>query len=266
MPRDRHRTLGYLLEHVTPEPLDGLHWCSIRLDSGSWLVCAARIVDLRSLPPHTLLLGPESIPEHLSVPNHADIANNLNLLTGNFEPKAVHSQRARWNTILACVLFSVSVFLAIGLERRAIAARRTTEVSRNAALALYDAVLGPSTIPGANRHHLLVGELRKLERTRPGESSDTAAIGSARLTGAVLAAWPTENTIRAESLIVSSGSVRISALFPDNDAVSRFEQHWRERNEWSMQSPRITTQRDGVRLAATLTVIPRATQPDGATP
>lgn len=249
-PRDRHRTLGYLLEHVAPEPLDAMHWAAVRTASGAWLVCAAPTEALRAVSDQVLTLTPESAPDHFGI--DASAAEGLNLLTGEFEPTVVRKQRSRVAYLAAGILLALGVTAAIGLERRTAAARQATAEARRAVASIYDTVLGPTSVPNSNRHHLLVGELRKLERTRTGAREQVPIAEAPAVLTSVLSAWPVESNMRVESLAIGPDGVRVTAVFPNNEAAGGFEQHWRQHPGWAMRSPRLTSQREGVRLTAAL--------------
>jgi hypothetical protein len=238
--------LGYLFESHLPVPIESVHAVYLRLGQGRALACALSD-DAFAEHRDALTLGPASLQAFLS--GLAD-PEELNLLTGPWEPARVRGARRRWR---ASVALGVSVLIALGAwgaERR-VGAWNSRRAEAHAAIDAIHAEVLPAdgAVSRAPAPVAFTAELRTLRRTRSGADAPPVSRDAAVTLAALCDAWPPEVEARVETLAVSHDAVRIGALMPSRDAARRLAAAvGRFAPGWSMSQPELGALREGVRL------------------
>lgn len=245
----RRRGLGYLFESVLPVPIETLHAVYLVLDDGRVLACG---MDRGALAEHegALILGPESIPACVGATECVEAAA-INLLLGEFEPRAVHMARRGTVLLIACTVLGCGLAVLAGQVRRA---SRWQQIARTAAettTALYNQILPPSksALPPAAR---LTAELRSLDRTRSGTP---AADGPREITptlATLLASWPADLHARTDSLTAAAGSITLTVRLPEQADAERLERELRPPPGWRMGQPNVQRDREGLTVRVRL--------------
>jgi len=239
----RKRGLGFLFESVLPVPVESVHAVYLPLGEGRVLACGMDR-PLISEWEGALVLGPAALPEFVRTPGAPDAAV-INLLVGEFEPRAVRRARRRV-TLLACAaLLACALAVGWGQSRRAAHWREISELLAQATAGVYEQVLPASTgsVPPAAR---LTAELRALDRTRGDAPSSQGPREIAPTLAAMLATWPTDLPASTESLSAAAGALTLTVRLPDEASAERLERELKPPPGWRVSQPNVQRERDGL--------------------
>lgn len=230
------------LEEQVPVPMSHLHAVCTPAPGGALLVCAARRDDLSALDPATLSLAPSHMPPFLDAPTLT-----LNLLVGEFEPRAIRSARRRTRVLAAAALLACSALVTVGLYRRTLQWR----VEANAAASAAGS-LAMAAVPGGDPAsiHLELARLRSAAASPLPPGQDAAPI-----LAALLAGWPRAVACRTQSISVSSTGASIAAAIEGDPGT--FLNALRPPPGWTMEEPRLNTVDRTSRLAIHFRPAPR---------
>jgi len=260
--------LSYLFDAFLPLPVESLQVMYHRIAPNSYLACGIEktiLSDFIKDHPDTLILTPETIPacitESISKDSlsHSTIqADSINLLTGEFEPRQISSQRRSYLMNLAVAILLSGIFIIIGLERRRAVLVSQGEQVSSAQTAIYQHVLNPagSMNPSLNQSTTnpvsqlaaarFTGELRRLRQTRQVNSSslstaqvDASGPPAAETLNRLFAAWPVNHNLhmQTETISVTESALTIIGTLPTPDQAQQFSadlksfdpKHWRAR-------------------------------------
>ncbi len=205
LPRTRLRQdetkLGYLFEDVLPCPIESIAASFAPIDAKRVLACG---IDHEVLAQEDLegawTLGPASLPDAIVSEvgeSHAPSAlAQLNVLTGDFEPRMLRAARRRKTAWLVGAALIATALGVVGLESRMAGLRdRLSSIEAHETL-LLDAALGKPApgVGNAQRRAALIGEQRQLARTRGAKAASTLGheVDVAARLAALLHAWPTD--------------------------------------------------------------------------
>lgn len=267
--------LSYLFENVLPLPVDELQvaFAPIRDDTSAlgrtYLACGIERSRLSvDLPPGAVSLAPcelhevEALRDVGAIDPELPGAVALNLLCGDFEPKAIRRLRKRAMIELVAAMLLVAALMTCGLYRRAQIIQQGTLSWRQAESEIIQKLLGPeSGNPGQPQQVQLTVELRRLRQTR---RTDLPASDLATSSGHVIDAltellhlWPETNAL-TQSLSISPGRIAIRAALPDAEQVQAFVAALEPLPDWQLQQPAIRANRDGLDLDLTFMPAPQA--------
>lgn len=252
--------LGYLFESVLPLPIDRVQAAYVPMGRQQYLACGMRKDRLQEIANGAITLGPAETPPLIT--RDVDVAR-LNLLTGEFEPPAVARLRRAAHLLLIAIVIICSALVTIGLELRSSHLRADTDSIRQARSDVLGQVLahsdsGPSTQPPELR---LLAELRRLRQTRSTPSVDAQTEDAGAHLVALLAAWPQDRGLHAQTEHVSITPVAITvrAVLPNAGNAERFAEQLRALRGWHLQQPQVTGSRESVQ--ASLRFVPKGEQP-----
>lgn len=252
--------LGYLFESVLPLSIDHVQAAYVPIGRQQYLACGMRRDRLQEIANGAITLGPAEAPPFIT--RDVDVAR-LNLLTGEFEPPAVARLRRAARLLLIAILITCSALVTIGMELRSSQLRAEADSIRQARSGVLDQVLansdsGPSTQPPELR---LLAELRRLRQTRSTPSVDAQLGDAGAHLVALLAAWPQDRGLHAqtEHVSVTPAAVTLRAVLPTSDHAQRLAEHLRTMEGWHLQQPQVTGSRESVQ--ASLRFIPKGEQP-----
>ncbi len=254
---------AYLLDlaEEVPVNIDELFAVAAPIAGGKVVVCATLRSELASLDDNVIALTPESIPDGVfaSAPGSeridADPAT-LNLLVGEFEPRAFRRARQRRHTLAAALVLLAALIATSGLLRRAAHWKGVIEESRAAFAELI-----ASSAPNGDEHAL---ERELAQRRASARASGALATPpDAGVTLAqLLAAWPADVPSKPQSIVITPSGVRSlsSASVVQSVAVSvsvegdpaDFLRAFRTPAGWTMDEPRLNTAGAITRLSLTL--------------
>lgn len=233
--------LRAVLEEDLPLPDDSVHAVCAPLDGGRLVVCAVGRSALSTVEPGARMLTPEQLPPWVEGP--ADPAA-LNLLVGEFEPRAARAERTRRHAAAIAALVLTTAFVAIGLSRRA----EAWASSAQAAAAETDAALARAA-PRTTADQLLM-EVSRARRLADAAARIRPPADASRSLAALLRAWPTEVPSRPQSLLVSEGAATVSVTVTGDAAP--FLSALKPPRGWSMDEPRLNTADNLTRLTLQL--------------
>ncbi len=237
-----------------PAPMGHLHAVAITIDrardangpggvagdsqsgGSSGIVCAIERDWLRALDPAALSLAPESIPACLVSHGSGSIdLARLNLLTGEFEPRAIRSHRHRRAAIVLGAIAISCAAVAFDLARRA-------ELLRRAALddaAAVRAVLAQASLAsdsGTPDALALERELEQLRAIASGAGRGASFDAPEALTE-IVGAWPSADGALPQSLNVRADASTITVRTAG--APAAFLSAWKTPAGWSSAEPRV---------------------------
>ena len=237
-----------------PAPMENLHAVAITIDrardangpggeagesqrgGSSGIVCAVEREVLRTLDPGALMLTPESIPACLESHGSGSIdLARLNLLTGEFEPRAIRSHRHRRAAIVLGAIAISCAAVAFDLARRA-------ELLRRAAgddAAAVRAVLAQASLAqdsGTPDALALERELEQLRAIASGAGRGASFDAPKALTE-IVGAWPSTDGALPQSLNVRADASTITVRTPG--APAAFLSAWKTPVGWSSAEPRV---------------------------
>lgn len=231
----RARPLGLgqnvLLEDDVPLESSSLHAVVVPLADGRVGVCSIDSTTLRDLPLNALSLTPESVPAFLQ--GYGIEAVQFNLLTGRFEPPSIRRRRTR-NHAWAAVTIMLSVSLiAFGLHRRTVHWRESASAASAQRTALIADVV-PSQASGA-----LTALSNELGSVKEVLGSERQPIDAAVLLAQVLETWPTQVSVKPQSISVNQSGAVI-AVAVDGDPTP-FLRALVVPPGWELDEPRLNT-------------------------
>lgn len=247
-PRRRAR-LGYTFESVLPAPIESVH-AAYAPAGDRTVACAMDRDELEQIRAGgAIALHPAAAPAFIADQVEPPL-DRLNLLTGAFEPPALtrHRRRRALETIAAIIL--VTAILGLGAQRRIDAARAAAAAADTARLALLADILPPA--PGATQapELRLVGELRRLQRTRAAPAADLAPPDAAAPLADLLAAWPADLHVRTRQLRASPTEVHIQVAFDAIEQADVLAAALGEARGWQARFPQVGPERSGGYLAS----------------
>jgi hypothetical protein len=231
-----------------PVPAEELHAVGIPLPGGQTAVCALPRETLLSLDRSPGGLRPAAVPAFLDGLARAD---DFEMLVGEFEPRSSRAARARSHLIAAVAVALCAGLIALGLSRRAEAARRAAVEFGSAADRLaFDAVGATDTrllreqADAAEAHQRVWREL-KMPQDRSGPLA------------AFLAGWPSGIEAVPQSVSFRQDAAAASVTLP-GDAVA-FLRAIQAPSGWLLEEPRVDAGAAGTRVTLRL-------RPGGAGP
>jgi len=267
-----------------PVPMENLHAVAITidrtrgekgLDRGSGdgygecgsVVCAIERDLLRVLDPAVFTLAPESIPACVMPYGAGSLdLTRLNLLTAEFEPRAIRSHRhRRASIVLGAITISCAV-VAFDLARRAELLRRAAGDDAAAVRAvLAQAALAQNS--GAPDALALERELEQLRavasRTGPGASFDAPSA-----LAEIIGGWPSVEGALPQSLSVRPDAATMTVRTPG--APAAFLSAWKTPAGWTSAEPRVQANAQGGGEGGLVTLelkqLTAATSPKGGAP
>lgn len=247
-----------LLEKLGEElPVDvaSVHAIGAPLDDGRVVACGVAVDDLSTLDPVTLTLAPADIPSFIDIADGQHVAEELNFLVGNWEPKPLSRARVRRHAFAAAAVALCGALVALGFTRRA----GHHETVRSLAAHETTRLLG-SIEPGATIESL-AAELKQLElaanvQTQTGRGADAGiALGD------LLRGWPKDVPSRPQAIAVTPTSATVSVAV-EGDA-SPFLRAIKGPEGWAMAEPRLNAADNITRLTLQFQA---ANDKSGATP
>jgi len=258
--RRRRQRLGYLFESLLPGiPIEEVHAVYERLPGERYLACGVtRSALAEGISPETVTLAPVSLPAFVA----DDIdAGRLNLLVGAFAPQPVRRLRRRQVMVALAGIVLCAAMMTLGLERRASALRQETTRVAATEQQVSEDVLGPAarasigtSFPPERR---LVAELRRLQETRSDAAPVQETADCTLALAGLLALWPSDVPIRAESVTVQPTSITIRAQAAAMADAQRLADALKPLDGWAIGQPQSEMTRDGVDLTLQLTRAPR---------
>lgn len=227
---------GVLSEFLLDCPVeaDQLHAIACALDEHHVLVYAIEREELSRLAAGSeagaslTSLAPASLPAFVGAPVNTQ---HLNLLVGMFEPGPVRRARTLRHAVRASGILAVALLLSIGLVRRERASTIESKAARAATAALLESVS-----PGLRPRDLtstLNGYREAAKAATALKPPTDAALAFARL----LAAWPTSQPIKPQTIGVSEQGVSI-ALVVEGDPAS-FIKAFKAPEGYTLDEPRL---------------------------
>ena len=247
--------LWYAFEAVLPTPIDEVHM--VFAYAGEKVVgCAIPKAALLGYQQSAEMLIPDGLPDWITAENPSDLSEQLNFLTGEFQPVR-HRQRSETTRKLACFLLLVSsVLFYHGATRKADqrdtdARKLSGEISE-----MYDHVLPPSAAvnsqPDSIRFQTIMNQL---SATRTGHENAQGTFEIIPTLGSLLQGWPTHHHAQVQSLHIDQAELRVMASFPDNHKASAMIEHFHQAHDWAMQSHQVSARSERVDLSVQLTRI-----------
>jgi hypothetical protein len=201
------------------------------------------VSELEAIDPGTVALHPERLPPGLD--DDAAVAGNLNLLIGRFEPRAQRRRRVFSQLLSLAALTVVIVLLAIGLERRASYFR----ASAASAAAATDRLIA-SALPRGSKPGALAAEVARQQQAARSALNIAPAPDAAVALSALLKAWPSDAACKPQALTVNESGMTVSVLVEGDPAP--FLREFRAPAGWSLEEPRLNTNREFTRIAIVL--------------
>jgi hypothetical protein len=254
--RDRRDELLYGLESVTPTPIDELHAVFHPLPDRRVLGIAIRRDEGTALASTHHRASPAHWPDWLEQETQSPPPDRINLLTGPLTPpRVIRAKRAVLHLTLIMFVLT-ALILSFGTERRIHGAQEELARVRSLTDDQYAQALGPllgsSAQPPAA---ILTAELRKLQSTRsPGTTTPAAAFNADLLLGRVLNVWPTDTTLRAESITVSQRAVELITTAQTTEDTTALINACKTLDGLSIGTSSSTQARDGIRFELRLIV------------
>ncbi|MBX3388494.1 MAG: hypothetical protein KF691_03450 [Phycisphaeraceae bacterium] len=237
-----------------PLPVDQIATAYATTVRNSVIACGLEIEVLRrelESHPALLTLVPDGLPPQLRDRFPEFQLEQLNLLVAAHEPVPIRKLRAsKRRTLLAFTAASL-VLVALGMLRRASIDRVQSSQLQTS---LSDAVADVS----GSKLDLDVGlqtlqhERDRLISTRTMQATRGLPMDASRTLAAVLAAWPTDLEIRAQSISSTSQGVAIAAEVNDQSGAETLSKALASVPDMSLQSPRTHASGKVVRFDASL--------------
>lgn len=248
------------MQDNVPVPMEDLHAVGIpieRVDSGAGAspkilalaVDRASLADIHSSGVRSLC--PASVPLILPELDRVDAAK-LNILVGDFEPRAIRRRRIVRHLLGAAAVLALTTFVSVGLHRRAESSNRIGE-----AAVLHTRTL-LTTAAGDAPSHDRMGLQRELARTKAlravmhDPQANTNAIPALLST---LKMWPASTSATPQTLsIASSGGGEYTATLSvsvEGDPAD-FLRRLTPPEGWTLEEPRLNASRDVTRVVLTL--------------
>ncbi len=207
-----------------------------RGDRCGGIVCAIEIEQLRTLDAGTLMLTPESIPACVLPPGMgAPDPSRLNLLTGEFEPRAIRSHRHRRAALVLGAIAISCMAISLDLSRRAELQRRAAQDDAEAAQGvLAQAALAQNS--GSPDALALERELEQL-RAVASRAGRGASFDAPKALTEIVGAWPSTEGALPQSLNVRADASTITVRTAG--APAAFLSAWRTPAGWSSAEPRV---------------------------
>lgn len=250
--RRRPKELGFLFEAELPVTIDEVQAAYVPLSGDRCLACGIDRARLDDVDAGAILLNPDSIPALLETDVKPE---QLNLLTGDFEPLPVRRLARLWRGGILSGLAVCAMLLVIGMHRRAGAAGDTAQTINSATTMVLGEVLGRTVTDAevARARLMLRARLAELRQTRQtGLSSDDTTDVSGTL-AAVCAAWPRELVTKIDSCAVTTNVIAISGAVPTTDDAQRLADALAEIAGWDLQQPSVESTRNTIRVSLRLT-------------
>jgi hypothetical protein len=233
--------LRTLLEADLPVDSSAVHAVFARLDDSRFVACAApreRLADRQHDP---LSLCPESAPDFCGPID----PEQLNLLTGEFEPQRLKRLRTRRFNTAGLAAAACLALIAAGLWRRANEWQAQAIDSGMATREVLAAMRTHEHEDPAITQMRLRDEIAMLRRTRVSvEKPDSS--DAAMALAYILAAWPADHEVRTEVVSVTPESVTMSVTVDDAPAMLRALS---APPGWVLAEPRLTQSRAGTTLS-----------------
>ncbi len=277
-----------LARDQVPLPMEQLHAAAVLATSRTGgasggavnhaIVCMIEREALRSLDPGVMMLTPEAIPACV-LPQGGDAfdPSRLNLLTGEFEPRAIRSHRRRRGAIVLGAIAISCVAVALDLSRRAEQLRRIARDDTAAALAVL-VQMSSSGVPDA------IALERELEQLRAiaSPAGRAPSFDAPRALAEIVGAWPSfsgpSKTGPGESGAGNTGPGVEGALpqslsvRPDAStltvrtpgAPAAFLAAWKTPAGWSSAEPRVQSYAQGGADGGLVTLELRQVTPSGS--
>jgi hypothetical protein len=270
--RNFHRQLGYLFENVLPVPIEEVQVAYVRLTDGRYLACGLDKQLLRSQCNGHVHLGPDRVPPHIS---DAVKSEQINLLTGEFEPKAIQRLKARWLLQMTTMIALVTVLAAVGLHRRAMTCQDAIAGLNEAREQVFEIAgvdsLGGGTFSGGGQppELRLTAEMRRLRQTRQAPVAESQLTDVTPLLAALLSRWPSPEDVhlQTESLSITPTVITLRGVVPASAAAQAIASSINtvelqsDFRAWTMAPPQVTNVRDGVQVVLQMTATNREDRP-----
>lgn len=250
--RSADQELRYAFEAVLPTEIDEVHM--VFASAGERVIGGAI--------PRTVLYGyqqsaemliPDRLPEWITCEDPNDLCEQLNFLTGVFQP-ATHQRRSEGTLKLTCFLLLLSSGLFyLGATRRADQREAEATRLRGVMSSMYDRLLPPpaagNSQPDSIRFQTVMNQLTAT-RTGTGDSKDSHEIIPAL--ALVLQDWADDQQAQVRSLQIGRTELRVEAGLPDNSLASAMIEQFQQVQGWVMQSHQVSARADQVDLAVQL--------------
>ncbi len=250
--RRRPKQLGFLFEAELPVTIDEVQAAYVPLSGDRCLACGIDRSRLVAIESEAVVLNPASIPALLE----ADVEpEQLNLLTGDFEPLPVRRLARLWQGSILSAMAVCAMLLVIGMHRRAGAAGDAAQQINLATTMVLGEALGRNvTDADVTRARLILrSRLAELRQTRQTDlSSDNATDVSGTL-AAVCAAWPSELAAKIDSCVVTTNVIAISGAVPTTDDAQQLAEALGSIAGWDLQQPSVESTRNTIRVSLRLT-------------
>lgn len=237
-----------------PLPVDQVAAAYEIAELGSVIACGLEIEVLRrelEAHPALLTLAPDGLPPQLRDRFTDFQSDRLNLLVAAHEPAPIRRLRASGRrTVLALVAASL-VLITLGVLRRA-------SIDREQSIQLQESLGNAVADVSGSRRDLDISlqslrhERDRLISTRTMQASRGLPTDASRTLATVLAAWPTDLEVRAQSLSSTSQGVIIAAEVNDQSGAEMLSRALASVPDMSLQSPRTHASGKVVRFDASL--------------
>jgi hypothetical protein len=245
--------LGFLFEATLPLPIESVHCVFASSPSQPHCVVACGIGrdDLASLTgehPASLIVSPEALPEFVS--DLGIDANQLNLMTAEFEPQVLRRGRRRLVGQAIIIVLLATALVAIGIQRQTLEVRRQMAALQSQRDGVVFATVGRQTGSGQPPELRMLAELRSLQQTR-GRSAGAATIDATPAVDVlesfrhVTSHWPRELKIRAESLLITPTSMTLQGAAPASDDVQALADAMNDVEGWRLEQPQMSASSSG---------------------
>jgi hypothetical protein len=256
--RPTTRQLGFLFEATLPVPLESIHAIYRPLGDNQYLACGIDRDRLRELATEGVVaLTPSSFPE--GVPTAIN-PEEMNFLTGEFEPRGVTAwRRLHRSTLVAAALLVVGV-VVLGLERRSAFANQAVDQLEQDRRQTIASVLGKQATSHPHPDLLVTSERRLLEQTRSPASlmggtsiSDLEDSDVSIVLAQTLSRIPQHLPLRIESLVVTPQTITLTGEAQASVQAQALADPLATLEGWTLQQPRFDTHKDGVSVSLRLT-------------
>lgn len=244
--------LQYSFEAMLPTPMHEVHMVFASVGQRV-IACAMPRAVLQVHQQTAEMLIPDRLPDWITCDEPVDICEQLNFLTGVFQP-ATHQRRSEKTLKLTCFLLLLSSGLFyLGATRNFDQREAGAAELRGDIREMYSRVL-PAPAAGSFQPDSIRFQtiMNQLSATRTGSEEAQDAFEIIPALASVLQAWPDDQQAQVRSLQIGQTEFRIEAGFPDNSMASAMIEHFQQVDGWVMQSHQVSARADQVDLRVQL--------------
>lgn len=265
LPRSRRRdltALGYLFESVLPVSIEHVH-AAYASAAGAGaagglpsklVACGMARSDLAALVgahSASLTLNPQRPPGFISEAGAKVDVRQLNLLTGDLEPAPLRRGKRRLMVQASIVVLLITISIVGGLARRTNAIHEQIAAIESRRHDIIASTVGSASSSPQPPELRMLSELRLLAQTRGrGRGRGGAAAGAAAkgvssadvlaTFGDLVANWPRDLQIRAESVLITPTTMTLRGLAPASADVQALADALTNLRGWRLEQPQIS--------------------------